>query len=246
MGSTNGTLESEPIILAMQSLKDGGVLDAPAQIEQLREENKQLKQAMATLQKAFDNQNSATHLLVKAVASLKRIAKHKTPEVLPVAFNFPESLVAKLETAPNNVQVGSPVNNVTVDAKALGEVIIAGFSPILKALYDRPVSEVHHVEKSVSSPPSIIEHIHHDSPPSQVQFDTAPLLKMLVLMEKAIRKMPPPQDLSPLVEKVAEMGQKVEKAMEKVIAQPAPKVVQKKFAQNYEGDWIVTEEPVNE
>ena len=84
-------------------------------------------------------------------------------------------------------------------------------------------------------------------PPAQVQFDTGPLLKMLSLVEKAIRKMPQAADLTPMVDALLDQSKTIQKTLAEMANKPAPvqKVIQKKFAQNYEGDWIVTEEPVN-
>lgn len=259
----------------LKILKDSGALDASQdvaklsalvislaeQVDSLGQETVQmrtylqtLQREMLTLQKLIVDNGQVQESLNKTVGALERIATQKTPEILPVAFSFPESLVAKLESHPQDIQVSAPITIPTEQlAKSLVEGIEKALNPVLKSLADRPVSEVHHVDNSANlvaitkALDAVVERINSQS--TIVSTDFTPIAKAIedsaklqqdsnASIVKSFKKVI--ESFEPLIQKVAEQGKAIEKALHKET--PVEKKTITKMQQEYDGSWTISKE----
>lgn len=151
-----------PILAAMESWRDAGVLDAPKRIDAL---SKSLQQQGARQEGRVDQLNKAMEALLHENALLRGelagIAKSldaigrvdnrpPQPVNVPVSLNLSASGLAEQlgEVLSKSVAdviyktleraVSAPVTNVSMDVEALGKVIGDRMEPVLKSLSERP------------------------------------------------------------------------------------------------------------
>lgn len=211
-----------PILEAMESWRDAGVLDAPAHIKALQQEVRSLKALI-------EGQKQLVEM------AMEFVGKAATRDV---QFKMPDKVDLDIGKVEHQTQVIVPVEEL---AKALGAI----FVPVFKALAERPVSEVHYVEKALPAP--VVEHVHHEAPvvnvpPAQVEVNLVPLAEAIESQGKALKKLAEsmkPTDLTPVLKVMAEQNERIDKALGKLGERPAPK--QKTLQPRYDGGWDIVE-----
>ena len=220
----------DPSVQLVEHLEKSGILDAPDRIDEL-------SQLVVALSEELDRVQSEVSVL-RAQLAAKNEGLERTFSLVAAAVS--KSVVAKVELPEGLVR-----SEVNVPVNEIGEVLVRSLVPVIKALAERPVSEVHHKVIEVT-PSHTTEHVHHELTPAQV--DITPLVKALTdgaeQQAKVVRK---------ALEKADERSAAQEIVISKVLdkldqlsnVKPPPerKPVKKKVYQNYEGEWISEEMP---
>lgn len=169
MADTNGhastLVNDDPLLLAMDSLKDAGVLDTPSRIDalskslrasteqasskalRLEQENAQLRNELAEVRGSVEGMAKSLQTIAQMVSNRPEpVQQQPNQTVLNLsASGLAEQLGEVLTKCVADViyktlerAVSSPVTNVSMDVEALGLTIAGQMAPLLKSLSDRP------------------------------------------------------------------------------------------------------------
>ena len=263
----------EPVLQAMESWKDAGVLDAPQRIAALAKSIERLEAVVErqhatieALRKSLGEQANDVigGRLTNSVKMLERAAEKMASSPREVHVTSPVNLTAPIAIPTGEIgeAIGkAPATALRTDtmAEAIGRSLGEAMLPVLKSLAERQEPQVFveapNVKVSASPAPVVdmlpvqkaIDHLVDklNQPQPSATFDVEPLAKAVSAMseavEKAIKKagQHQPVDLTPVLKRLEEQGERIDKALNR--EQPRP--VQKRLKQDYEtGEWLVIPE----
>ena len=255
MSELNGHAEN-PLVMALQSWKDAGVLDAPERIASLAK-------AFEHLEAVVERQSEVIGRLEKSLANANDAVERLSARSPTVTLSLPDSM--RLDIPPAQVtmnpliEVAQPVNNneIRIDVDSMAKTLAYELTPILKGLANRPVSEVHHVDNGApllalhKSLGELVERLNQPAPPAQVTVDmtlvakalskhgkatNAAIEKTLATVEKLLTQKPQGAD--------ANLGALIEGAVRKVVGElpeSQRRTVVKKIQPEYDGSFTISE-----
>lgn len=263
-------LEDDPILEALQSWKDAGVLDAPEQISRLEK----VVRDQGALLHDLSQQNKALAADLRALAQQKAAADVETAEL--------RGLVKSLEGRPVSSQ-GATINlSASGLAEQLGEVLSKSVADVVNKTLERAlVAPTVNVETDVASLGKTIADglapaLEMLAQPREtvlpaplvnvgetaVTVDTLPMAEAINEFKKSLVALPAPEvlvNLEPLVEQNKLLRKCLEKMappdltpilkalerqgerIDKALQPPERKPRTKKLSQDYDGGWTITE-----